>query len=113
MSKHTPGPWRAERQNPSPTTGEWMIAGSKPGYLAEVRDCGSGDVLANARLIAAAPDLLEALYDLGSYADLCESFLRETHPGKAYMLRKQVTKAIAAIAKATGVRYEPQHQSKG
>lgn len=26
-TQHTPGPWRVERQNPSPTTGEWMIAG--------------------------------------------------------------------------------------
>ena len=60
----TPGPWRVERQNPSPTTGEWMIAGGIPGYLAEVRDCGSGDVEANARLIAAAPDLLRALIDM-------------------------------------------------
>lgn len=58
--KHTPGPWRVARQNPSPTTGEWMVSGAKPGYLAEVRDCGSGDVQANARLIAAAPELLEA-----------------------------------------------------
>jgi hypothetical protein len=57
----TPGPWNVCRQNPSPTTGEWMIAGAKPGYLAEVRNCGSGDVEANARLIAAAPDLLDAL----------------------------------------------------
>ena len=38
-----------------------MIAGAKPGYLAEVRDCGSGDVRANAHLIAAAPDLYAAL----------------------------------------------------
>lgn len=28
---------------------------------AEVRDCGSGDVAANAKLIAAAPDLLAAI----------------------------------------------------
>jgi len=56
--QHTPGPWRVVRQNPSPTTGEWMISGARPGYLAEVRDCGSGDVRANAELIASAPDLL-------------------------------------------------------
>ena len=61
VMQHTPGPWRVERQNPSPTTGEWMISGAKPGYLAEVRDCGSGDVAANAKLIAAAPDLLAAI----------------------------------------------------
>lgn len=46
-----------------------MIAGSKPGYLAEVRDCGSGDVRANARLIAAAPDLLAALEAAADYFD--------------------------------------------
>lgn len=36
------------------------VKGAIPGYLAEVRDCGSGDVVANARLIAAAPELLRA-----------------------------------------------------
>jgi len=64
QSKATPGPWRYVRTNPSPTTGEHLIAGAKPGYLAEVRDCGSGDVAANARLIAAAPELFEALQAL-------------------------------------------------
>lgn len=54
---HTPGPWRY-----CPANNGHMIAGAKPGYLAEVRDCGSGDVHANARLIAAAPELLEMLY---------------------------------------------------
>ena len=31
---------------------------------AELRDCGSGDVVANARLIAAAPELLAVLKEL-------------------------------------------------
>lgn len=61
QTQHTPGPWRYVRENGSPTTGQHMIAGAKPGYVAEVRDCGSGDVAANGRLIAAAPELLEAL----------------------------------------------------
>ena len=87
MNTHTPGPWHVARQNPSPTTGEWMIAGSKPGYLAEVRDCGSGDVEANAKLIAAAPELLAALV-----AILKKS---ETIPVIRYI-------AEDAIAKATG-----------
>ena len=64
MKMHTPGPWRVARQNPSPTTGEWMISSVKrSGYLAEVRDCGSGDIAANARLIAAAPEMLRVLID--------------------------------------------------
>ena len=96
-AQHTPGPWRVERQNPSPTTGEWMIAGTKPGYLAEVRDCGSMDVQANARLIAAAPDLLAALQALVAELD---------GPGKpdssdSYAPEHFVTAAKAAIAKST------------
>jgi len=71
MNQFTPGPWRIARQNPSPTTGEWMISGAKPGYLAEARDCGSGDVEANARLIAAAPDLLDALYRALPFIEDC------------------------------------------
>lgn len=55
--KHTPGPWRVCRANPSPTTGEWLIAGIDPGYLAEVRDLGRGQCEADARLIAKAPEL--------------------------------------------------------
>lgn len=90
MSKHTPGPWRYCPENGSSTTGKHMIAGLKNGYLAEVRDCGSGDVKANARLISAAPDLLESLellvdcYDNGGF------------DGAAVVIAK------GAIAKATG-----------
>lgn len=65
-----------------------MIAGAVPGYLAEVRDCGSGDVAANARLIAAAPDLLEALLELADWY-------------KEYTGLPPAA-ANAAIAKATG-----------
>ena len=67
-----------------------MIAGSSPGYLAEARDCGSGDVSANARLIAAAPELLEALVLLLDQDD--------NGDGEIWVRAK----ARAAIAKATG-----------
>ena len=93
--KHTPGPWRYVRANPSPTTGEHLIAGAKPGYLAEVRDCRSGSVAANARLISAAPDLLEALQwlvDILPDPDLDNDELQRTW----------TRRARAAIAKATG-----------
>ena len=64
QKQHTPGPWRYCKTNGSPTHGAHVIAGAKPGYLAEVRDCGSGDVVANAMLISAAPELLVALVEL-------------------------------------------------
>ena len=88
--KWTPGPWRYDRTNGSPTTGEHMIAGAKPGYLAEVRDCGSGDVRANAHLIAAAPDMAEALDGLLGLLDA----------GSLY--EPQAYAARTALAKARG-----------
>lgn len=40
---------------------------------------------------------LKPLADLARYADTCELFLRETHPGKADALRDRVTAARAAF----------------
>ena len=63
MNKHTPGPWKYGAELSS-RTGEWLIsfdAGNRGRGIgiAETRP-GSGQEEANARLIAAAPDLLEA-----------------------------------------------------
>lgn len=82
----TPAPWRVEGTNSG-----LFVAGAKPGYLAEVRDCGSGDVAANARLIASAPDLLAALKGVQAAWD--ENRLLTSDEAAAVR---------AAIAKATG-----------
>ena len=58
LEKATPGPWRHVSENGSPTTGMNMIAGSVPGYIANVRDTGTGRVVSDARLIAAAVNFL-------------------------------------------------------
>jgi len=92
---HTPGPWKYHKTNGSPTTGMHMIAGGKPGYLAEVRDCGSGDVSANAQLIAASPFMLETL-------QLLEVQLSHGWAPDADMQAVMLASARAAIAKATG-----------
>ena len=92
MGKPTPGPWRYVRENGSPTTVQHMIAGTKPGYLAEVMDCGSGDVEANAKLIAAAPDLLAVVQELEESAGYWSEY--DVPLGIVDRLR-------AAIAKAT------------
>jgi hypothetical protein len=63
---HTPGPWYTSRK---PGSNRMRINAPGWGHLAKVvvrmsgsiGDCEDG--LANARLIAAAPDLLEALKD--------------------------------------------------
>ncbi len=90
MSKHTPGPWtrgwgnfvyQGAEFNPSQMTR--LIATCEPSSRTQ-KDWDQ--VFANARLIAAAPDLLEALIDM---AEIAES--------RGHI----VSKARAAIAKAT------------
>ena len=105
--KHTPGPWFQGTGNYEYCVYDKRVwinqdgssGGETPNLVVVV---SPEDAIADARLIAAAPDLLSALDDLARYADTCELFLRETHPGKADMLRKRVTAAIDAMAKATG-----------
>jgi hypothetical protein len=91
--KHTPGPWRI---NTAIRAGEFDVkdANSSGGHapIAKVRGDKrrtANQALANARLIAAAPDLLEALKDM-----LPE--LESIGPLEKF------ERARAAIAKATG-----------
>lgn len=59
MSKHTPGPWTVSRET---TRGQFVtethIRGPHNAHVALVGPC---EIDANARLIAAAPELLTAL----------------------------------------------------
>jgi hypothetical protein len=48
-------------------------------------------------MIEAMKQALEAFDNLARYADTCELFLKEIHPGKADALRERVTKSIEAI----------------
>ena len=92
MNKHTPGPWRVvdswndymvEGQN-----GEEIIWQDGPHNTPTINK-------ANARLIAAAPDLLEAL------ESMLQSFLI-TQSLDDYPIDAPCNKARAAIAKAKG-----------
>lgn len=75
MAGHTPGPWalgRASDARPHCVYGpvSWRYDGSSVGLIVEVKHHGFSDPHAapeqeaNARLIAAAPELLEALLAL-------------------------------------------------
>ncbi len=88
MSKHTPGPWQWT-QHFDPTI---SIYKNGFGQIARLYDSSAGTGKANARLIAAAPDLLDALEDL----------LHEVGFGRVITETTASTKARAAIAKATG-----------
>lgn len=115
MNKHTPGPWEVLNQTDIFTglgadSGDGVKANSTDGWM--IADCGGcitfteiGEIelghelrKANAKLIAAAPDLLEALQDLTD--DITERFDMDspsTNPG----IKHCIGAARAAIAKAT------------
>jgi len=92
--KHTPGPWSANEYLPGDC---WHISYGKRGnWIAEVAvDGDQKGAAADARLIASAPDLLEAAQgaDL-SAVDIAEDMV--TISGASYRALR------AAIAKATG-----------
>jgi len=107
VSKHTPGPWDVQQL----ASCQAIQAGPKirichlPDHIEhDGEPCGSiesqdktqDEIDANARLIAAAPELLAALRDLQTYLDECNPF---AGPAVVGILRSKVD---AAIAKAEG-----------
>lgn len=100
-AKHTPGPWFTHREGFSTIYVEARICG---GLLQEIAACGptaegSAQQEANARLIAAAPELLGALQALDEA--YCRAGTPLTREERAEDRRRLIT-ARAAIAKATG-----------
>lgn len=105
-SKHTPGPWYAGRpdmQTVVDGVGSKWIYGPEDsgvgGYVAVASGLASDDwgvIMANACLIAAAPDLLEACE--AALANL--DYLREQWGFHAS--REMTGKLRAAVAKANG-----------
>ena len=102
MSKHTPGPWEVSYKfgrsgliGPVRTTNDYPVA-SVTGYY-EV----AGQTEPNARLIAAAPELLEALEKLLGLYDLAT---HDEYDGTDLLvgLLADADFARAAIAKAKG-----------
>lgn len=96
MSKHTPGPWHVAEE---------MDDDDNVLYTVEADNLPVADIYrkaeheANARLIAAAPELLEALKELIAW-DL------ESLPGEVSLgysgIEQDIAHAKAAIAKALG-----------
>ena len=94
MTKFTPGPWKAEQAcdkegGPKP---EWWI--SARGFIDIAETSGEKkpeEEAANARLIAAAPELYAA----------CEEFVRKVECGEARSVRSYA-QMKAALSKARG-----------
>jgi hypothetical protein len=103
MSKHTPGPWNLGSSD-LPVSGLSIhanVAGRKHSTLcrlvsAKYSGMSQSEEYATAKLIAAAPQLLEALQNLLAWA-------ADVHaPGATRINYSGMDAARAAIAKATG-----------
>lgn len=98
MSKHTPGPWCLSDESPMIIEDKHkVIVGSASTYPHSGYFPSENEAKANARLIAAAPDLLEALKSIAE-------FWNRDHNEKALIgaCWHAVETAEAAIAKAEG-----------
>src|SRR5688572_22997275 len=108
--RHTPGPWV---QDPTGDIGWWLI-GTAEREVAEARGedrfsgMTAGEARANARLIAAAPDLLAALKELVDWQGVEHQAAAgpdgdaEDCPGDDTCRCPIVAQVNAAIAKAEG-----------
>ncbi len=120
--QHTPGPWAIERfYTEDQIMGEMVILCSNGRSIAKTnhslisKNLPPAEILANARLIAAAPDLLTALKEVlatgfngGNNVRLCmlAASQKELSPEsiyKAHLSEMAVLAARAAIAKAETV----------
>lgn len=107
MSKHTPGPWDFSwhiQPNGCPTVGHKGLMVCMVAHSAK-DPSQKEEALANAALIAAAPDLLEALEGLlSSYESVMHSEF--DYPGDDWSAEgrgdEDALKAIAIIARAKG-----------
>lgn len=96
MSKHTSGPWAVFNQSDVFTNRD---DGKVSEYIADcaVEELELSEIQANARLIAAAPELLEALILLE------REMVESGNAGSVdYGWKPAIEKTRAAIAKATG-----------
>ena len=101
QAKHTPGPWQAHGTKIKHLLDSGLtenIADVRGGRFGEVNDTAH----ANARLIAAAPDLLEELRGIVQFFDLYVTTLPDRNGREMLGIDFDIESACAAIAKATG-----------
>jgi hypothetical protein len=103
MSEHTPGPWQIVPKQQAQS--EWIVGDAEGGSIADCEPPGpwmsADEAAANARLIAAAPDLLAAAASLIGRAD---GTIISDAAGNRFrkVFADDLGALAAAIAKATG-----------
>lgn len=98
-TKHTPAPWIIQNEDSAETV---FYIQCKSGNLGSAYNKAGGEGLANAKLIAAAPELLEALLKLMEYTQ--QGYKGgETHPLEVAenAVRKATNLFSVQIQKAT------------
>lgn len=98
MATHTPGPWQSFGASTGKRAPVGVLDGKRNIRIADVGDRGQivKEIDANARLIAAAPDLLAFARE---FVRCCDASVR--NPGKeGYWFDTAYNEAKAAIAKA-------------
>lgn len=111
MNKHTPGPWHVTTETDGRSrgyirAGEPLDGAKMPPAVARVCARTLSENEANARLIAAAPELLEALRHFAALLAEHHDDLPDDRPifgiNDAVITAGDLRRARAAIAKATG-----------
>lgn len=99
MNKHTPGPWSINPKGGTPMVGIDLQDGGELLPIVEVvYGYNNAEAKANAHLIAAAPELLEALKNLLDACLLADIYLELSDKVDGSLMDS----ANKAIAKATG-----------
>jgi hypothetical protein len=103
MDKHTPGPWMTDADW---MTDEPVVRTPDGDVIAACCALLEGEAPANARLIAAAPDLLEACRAMLQAADeLMTEFISKKRATNWGVVNSAMVGAGAAIRKATEGNY--------
>ena len=111
MNNHTPGPWRviAPRDDyagiDAETCGIILFGYKDEKDFSGIRGMSAAEAVANAALIAAAPDMLEALQSVAAWnerEDACDECLSGPCSVGRPLRQKALRLTAMAIAKATG-----------
>lgn len=104
-TKHTPGPWENSHGTIMAAAGKVAEAGN-PGYDGFAAE-SEGEAIANARLIAAAPDLLAALRVAIGYVESQEITEYRTRGTIRPGTKRDADNIRAAIARAALAATDP------